>query len=164
MTHTLILTRHAKSSWSTPGLADHDRPLNKRGVKSARTMGGWLRRGGWSPDQTLSSSSRRTRETYAEMGVTGEVVFADDLYHASADQMQRVLATGRGQTILMLGHNPGIGAMAGRLVSTPPDHPRFDDYPTCATLIVTFDIESWAEVRWATGRVIEFAIPREVAT
>ena len=164
MTHTLILTRHAKSSWDHPGLADHARPLSKRGVKSARAMGNWLRQGGWDPDQTLSSSSRRTRETYDKMGVACEVTFTDDLYHASADQMHRVLATGQGRTILMLGHNPGIGELAGRLVSAPPDHSRFDDYPTCATLIVTFDIESWADVRWATGRVIDFAIPREVLT
>jgi phosphohistidine phosphatase len=164
MTRTLILTRHAKSSWDHPGLADHARPLSKRGVKSARAMGDWLRLGGWNPDQTLSSSSRRTRETYAEMGVAGEAMFTDALYHAGADQMHRALTTGRGRTILMLGHNPGIGAFAGGLGSTPPDHPRFSDYPTCATLIVMFDTDDWADIKWGTGRVIEFAIPREVMT
>ncbi len=162
MTHTLILTRHAKSSWNHPGLIDHARPLNERGLKSARAMGDWLRQGGWAPDQTISSSSHRTRETIAEMGMTGEVTFTDDLYHASADQMRRVLATGHGRTILMLGHNPGIGGFAGKLVSTPPDHLRFDDYPTCATLIVTFDIKGWADVEWHRGQAIDFAIPREV--
>ncbi|MCF6233451.1 MAG: histidine phosphatase family protein [Rhodobacteraceae bacterium] len=162
MTYTLILTRHAKSSWNTPGLADHDRPLNQRGVKSAQAIGEWLHRGGWAPDQTLSSSSRRTRETFKGLKLPGRVAFTDALYHANADQMRQVLASGHGRTILMLGHNPGIGEFAGRLLSTPPDHLRFDDYPTCATLIVTFDIGDWSRVEWGTGRVIDFVIPREV--
>ncbi len=162
MTRTLILTRHAKSSWSNPGLADHDRPLNKRGVKSARAMGQWLRRGGWCPDQTISSSSRRTRETFEGLKVAGKVTFTDALFHADADRMYRILASARDNAVLMLGHNPGIGEFGERLVSTPPTHARFPDFPTCATLIVEFDISDWGDLRWGTGRVAGFAIPREL--
>lgn len=164
MTHTLILTRHAKSSWDHPGLADHDRPLSKRGVKSAKAMGDWLRQGGWHPGQTLSSSSRRTRETYEGMGVKGNVEYIQALYHADAGQMRKVLASGRDRTILMLGHNPGIAEFAARLLVSPPDHQRFFDYPSGATLIVQFEIDRWEDVTWGTGRAVDFAIPREVMT
>jgi len=162
MTKTLILTRHAKSSWANPGLADHDRPLNKRGVKSARAVGKWLRKSGWHPDQSISSSSRRTRETFAEMRLADQAEFTDALYHAGAPQMRKVLQGATGQVVMMLGHNPGIGEFAEQLVSAPPGHSRFYDYPTCATLIVKFDIADWSELLWNTGEVVDFAIPREL--
>ena len=47
----LILTRHAKSSWDDPGMDDHDRPLNSRGLRDAPAMGQWLRDKGHLPDQ-----------------------------------------------------------------------------------------------------------------
>ena len=164
MTRTLILTRHAKSSWANPGLADHDRPLNKRGLKSARAMGKWLRNGGWTPDQVISSSSRRTRETFAAMQLGDRAEFTEALYHAGAERMRQVLQEASGRVVLMLGHNPGIGEFAEHLVGAAPDHARFHDYPTCATLIASFDITEWRELRWNTGEVVDFAIPRELLT
>ena len=68
MTRTLILTRHAKSSWDDPFLNDHDRPLNKRGRKSAPVIAGWLRENGWLPDEVLSSTSARTRRNLGSDG------------------------------------------------------------------------------------------------
>ena len=56
----LGLLRHAKSDWSL-GLEDHDRPLNKRGQRSAEAIGYWLARKGLSPDEILCSTSKRTR-------------------------------------------------------------------------------------------------------
>ena len=66
----LILMRHAKSSWADPGQRDLDRPLNKRGRRSAALVGGWLKRKGYRPDQALVSSARRAQETWS--GVVGE--------------------------------------------------------------------------------------------
>ena len=60
---TLLLMRHAKSSWSEPGLADHDRPLNKRGKQAAPEMGKLLRKEGLVPDLILCSTARRSRQT-----------------------------------------------------------------------------------------------------
>jgi len=162
MTRTLILTRHAKSSWENPGQADRDRPLNKRGIRSAEALGKWLRENGRQPDQVLSSASKRTRETYAGMGLEAEAEFTEDLYHVTANQMLRVLSRASGDVVLMLGHNPAIGAFAAELVSEPPDHPRFLDYPTGATLVVRFDIDNWDHVSWQGGEVVDFVIPREL--
>lgn len=159
---TLILMRHAKSSWGSPALADHDRPLNDRGRRSARAMGRWLRSKGYLPDAVLSSSSRRTVETFEGLELDVPVTFTADLYHAGPAAMLRVLHGAEAPVLLMLGHNPGIADFAESLVRTPPDHPRFDDYPTCATLVVRFDAPSWSEVDWGSGEVVDFAIPREV--
>ena len=76
--------------------------------------------------------------------------------------MLRVLRKATGDTVLMLGHNPGIGWFAQTLVAVPPPHPRFFDYPTCATLVAEFDIDRWEEVGTGTGKAVDFVIPREL--
>ena len=161
MTRTLILTRHAKSSWDHPGLPDHDRPLNKRGRTSASAIGDWLRRKGYLPDEVLSSSSERTRETWLRMGLSASNIrFLSELYHASPDQIRQALYRATGQTVLLLGHNPGIAEFAERIAQSAPKHPRFLDYPTCATTVLRFDLADWSGIGWHDGQVIEFVTPR----
>lgn len=163
MTRTLILTRHAKSSWDDPFPSDHDRPLNKRGRISAPAIGDWLRENGWRPDEVISSTATRTRETWDRMGLSAETVrFTQSLYHASPDEMLNVLSGATQETVLMLGHNPGIAAFAHRIVREAPDHPRFYDCPTCATSVIRFDLNDWADIHWHSGQVLGFAIPREL--
>ncbi len=163
MTHTLILTRHAKSSWDDPKLDDHDRPLNKRGRASAPAIGDWLRQNGWIPDELLSSNAVRTRETWERMGLHAEnAYFARDLYLAGPDEMMAELKTATGQTVMMLGHNPGIAHFANQIIASAPDHARFHDYPTCATTVVQFDIDRWPDIVWHSGKVLGFTIPREL--
>ncbi|MDA7965673.1 histidine phosphatase family protein [Ruegeria sp.] len=163
MTRTLILTRHAKSSWDSPALGDHDRPLNKRGRRSAPAIGAWLHQNGWQPDEVLSSSAARTRETWDRMGLQADTVsFHRSLYHADPEDMLLALSGATGQAVLMLGHNPGIATFASRIVQNPPDHARFHDYPTCATTVIRFDIDDWADIRWHSGTVQGFVVPREL--
>lgn len=158
----LILMRHAKSSWDDPRQDDHARPLNSRGERSARAMGDWLRRKGHVPDLVLSSDARRTRETVALLGFEAEARFTDRLYHASARMMLEVLRGASGNCVLMIGHNPGIGDLAERIVSEPPEHPRFFDYPTCATLVADVLQASWDAVEFRSVRALDFVIPREL--
>ncbi|MDJ0824420.1 MAG: histidine phosphatase family protein [Rhodobacter sp.] len=167
MSLRLILTRHAKSSWGNPGLGDHDRPLNGRGRTSAEKIGAWLAARGDVPGAVLSSTSARTRETWARMAPA----FADApeprwegaLYHAGPQTMLEVLQTAPpAARVLLLAHNPGIAEFAARIVTQPPDHPRFDDYPTAATTVIDFDVGAWADVDWRMGTPVAFAIPREL--
>ncbi|WP_171126060.1 MULTISPECIES: histidine phosphatase family protein [unclassified Ruegeria] len=163
MTLTLILTRHAKSSWGNPMLDDHARPLNKRGSKSAPAIATWLRDNGWLPDEVLSSTSARTRETWDRMGLQADkVCFHRRLYHAAPEDMLTQLAGATEPTVLMLGHNPGIGDFAQRIVGKAPNHPRFQDYPTCATAVIQFNISDWANIKWQSGVVLDFTTPREL--
>lgn len=163
MSRTLILTRHAKSSWENPAVSDHDRPLNKRGRKSAPAVAHWLRNNGWLPDEVLSSSSARTRETWDRMALQARKArFLRTLYHASPENMRAELSEATEPTVLMLGHNPGIAEFASRIVCQPPHHSRFHDYPTCATTVIRFDCDDWAHVEWNSGVVLGFAIPREL--
>jgi phosphohistidine phosphatase len=162
MTKTLILMRHAKSSWNAPAMRDHARPLNTRGQRSARALGDWLRTQAWTPDEVLSSSSQRTRETFAGLHIDAPARFTNDLYHAGPEQIRQVLAQANGEMVLILGHNPGIAEFAEELVQSPPDHERFLDYPTGATLVVRFEIERWEQIQPGTGQVLDFIVPRDL--
>ena len=162
MTKQLILMRHAKSNWDNPLLEDHARSLNARGHRSAMALGSWLRAQGYVPDHVYSSSATRTRETCAGLGLTSDATFLDRLYHAGPEQMLQTLRDAKGDCILMLGHNPGIAWLASELVAAPPQHPRFQDYPTCATLIVDFPITRWRDCKIGTGHVRNFITPRDL--
>ena len=157
----LILMRHAKSDWSF-SQPDHDRPLNKRGRKSARTLGDWLRRNDYLPGEALVSTACRTRETFDLLGFDTTVRYDRALYHASAEIMLSVLHEAGQPCVLMLGHNPGICAFAHGMASAAPDHDRFDDFPTGATLVVELPVQNWTAAKPGQGRVLDFIVPREL--
>ena len=160
----LILMRHAKSSWADPGQRDLDRPLNKRGRKGAALVGAWLKTNAYLPDAALVSSARRTQETWA--GVVGATraaptTYLPELYHASPDTMLAALrAAPDVGSMLMLGHQPGIGAFAHRLLAQPPADEAFAKYPTAATAVIDFDVAAWSAVEWGAGHLVDFVVPR----
>jgi phosphohistidine phosphatase len=166
VTLTLILTRHAKSDWGTPALPDYDRPLNDRGRRSAPVLGRWLAERGWRPEEVMLSGARRTVETWEGMAPVFDpappVRVERRLYDAPAERMLAVLGTARAETVLLIGHNPGIGEFAQRLAIAPPSDPRFEDYPTGATTVFRFFRERWADIGWGEGEVVDFVTPRQL--
>ncbi|MHA6263258.1 SixA phosphatase family protein [Arenibacterium sp. CAU 1754] len=163
MSKTLILMRHAKSSWDDPAQSDHDRPLNARGRASAHALGDWLRVKGYEPNRALVSSARRTCETFERLQLTLEPEVDEALYHAGPTRILAALKATDGDTVLLVGHNPGIAECAERLVTAAPDHARFFDYPTGATLVASFDIDDWSAVEFGTGTAVDFVIPRDLS-
>lgn len=162
----LILTRHAKSSWDDPMTPDHDRPLNERGKAAAADLGQWLASRGYVPQQVLCSDAIRTRSTFSgivpALPGTPVLELKPALYHAGPDVMLAVLRRATGDCVMMIGHNPGIAEFAERLVAKAPVNPEFDRYPTGATLVADFVIDSWADLAWGTGVVDDFIVPREI--
>jgi phosphohistidine phosphatase len=161
----LILTRHAKSDWDDPKLADHDRPLKGRGRRAARELGEWLASRGYLPDEVLSSDAARTRETWEQiapaLAPAPDPSWLPGLYHAGAAEMLACLKAARGQTVLMVGHNPGLAEFAATLPAKPPADPDFGRFPTAATLVVDFEIGGWAELEPGRGSVLDFFTPSE---
>lgn len=163
----LILTRHAKSSWDDPLTPDHDRPLNERGKVAAADLGQWLASRGYIPDEVLCSDALRTRKTWSGIAPalpgTPVLELKPALYHAGPDVMLAVLRHAKGNTVMMIGHNPGIAEFAARLVAHVPSSPDFNRYPTGATLVADFNLDSWDQVTFGSGVVDDFIIPREIA-
>lgn len=162
----LILTRHAKSAWDDPNMADHDRPLNERGKAAAADLGQWLASRDYVPAEVLCSDALRTTETWSGVApaLPGTPVLAlkPALYHAGADVMLAVLRHAKADVAMMIGHNPGIAEFAAKLVAAPPLNPEFHRYPTGATLVVDFTANDWADVGFGTGAVVDFIVPREI--
>ena len=78
------------------------------------------------------------------------------LYQAGAEKMMAVLKTATMPTVMMLGHNPGISEFASMLPARLPMDPDFRRYPTGATLVVDFQIDSWADLQKGQGSVMDF--------
>lgn len=163
----LILTRHAKSAWDDPLTPDHDRPLNERGKAASADLGQWLASRGYVPQVVLCSDSLRTRKTWSGIAPalpgTPVLELKPALYHAGPDVMLAVLRhAGDCDTVMMIGHNPGIAEFALRLVTRAPLHDGFSRYPTGATLVADFDVETWSEAGYGTGSTVDFIVPREL--
>ena len=145
---TLILIRHAKSSWKDPTLADLDRPLGKRGRRDAPWMGKHLAQMGVTVDRCIVSPARRALETARMIALEldyphSEIVLDGRLYEASEEDCLDVIhATDDSLTVLLLiGHNPGlqdtVEALAPGLI---------DRLPTCGLVQMTFDVASWSAI------------------
>lgn len=165
---TLLLARHAKSSWEDSSLRDHDRPLNRRGASDAPRVGAALLERDLVPDLVLSSTSARTRETLAGMeeGIGSPLMtdFLPELYLASPGTMLSAIQSAPPDTgtLMVLAHNPGTHALAVGLASTgsaeAKEAMRFK-FPTGAVAIFTFDHPDWRDVR-SGGHLVEFLRPR----
>ncbi len=165
MTKRLILIRHAKSSWDTP-MDDHARSLNDRGRRAALAVGKWLREKGYVPDVIYSSDAARTAETTAllkeGLEAAPQVTFRADMYHGAPETLSDVLQVAEGDVVALVAHNPGIAFFAEGIVAAAPDHPRFVDYPTCATLVCDFPITHWADASPASAQVVDFIVPKDL--
>ena len=142
---TLLLLRHAKSSWDDPLQSDYDRPLNARGRKAAIRMGQFLRESDFSPEIVLCSSSTRTRET-ADL-VFGpdlsrvNIIVRDDLYPASPDQIAEVLhdVSEPASCVMLIGHNPGFEELLARMTG------ESTDFPTAALAQIEVKLNAWSQ-------------------
>lgn len=126
-------------------------------------MGRWLANQDWLPDTVLCSTATRTRQTLDLLDIpVVPTLFERALYLAEADEIIETVRSATGDTLLLLGHNHGIAECAQGLVKEWPDHPRFADYPTCATTLIHFDMSAWSDLLKGTGNCAGFAIPREI--
>ena len=160
---TLILMRHAKSSWKEPELTDHERPLNKRGEKDAPRMGRLLKEKKLLPDHIYSSTAVRARQTVAGVGDKGgykhEVDYVDNLYMAEPSAIIDVLkgASDDFKSILVVGHNPGMEGLV-QILSR-----KVESLPTGAIARIALPIDHWQELTVTTeGKLKSVFRPREI--
>ncbi|MEM6825228.1 MAG: histidine phosphatase family protein [Pseudomonadota bacterium] len=166
MSLTLILMRHAKSSWSDKTIDDFDRSLNERGRRSARAIGTWLSEKGHVPDDVVVSGARRTVDTWAGIAPmlprVADMRSSPALYPGTLETLLAVVRGARATPLLLIGHNPACANFAARIVTERGNHPRFDDFPTGATAVIEFSASAWEAVDWGEGRLAGFMVPREL--
>ncbi len=141
---TLMLLRHAKSSWKDSEIADHDRPLNKRGKKTAPQMGRLLSAEGLVPDLILSSTAVRARETAEAVAKAssckGPIELLESLYLATAGKLLSEASSHAPDSVgrlLLVGHNPGMEDLVEMLSG------KREAFPTAALAVFEVGIDAW---------------------
>ena len=162
---TLLLLRHAKSSWKQADVADHDRPLNKRGKQDAPRMGKLLRQKKLTPEVIVSSTAARARctaDAVADACTFDGVVQLDRrLYLAAPAEILDVLRQGGGAAnrVLLVAHNPGLAELLVRLTG------KTEVFPTAALAQIQLPIDGWKDLRSSTrARLVNLWRPRELAS
>jgi phosphohistidine phosphatase len=160
---TLLLMRHAKSSWKHPDMKDIERPLNKRGEKDAPRMGKLLLEQELVPQLILCSSAVRARKTVEAVveksGYRGEVMYLDSFYLAEPSvylDVLRVLPDNL-ERVMLVGHNPGLEAVLQMLSG------RVESLPTAAIAYISLAIEHWNQVEEdSKGELVQLWRPRDI--
>lgn len=160
---TLLILRHAKSSWKDEKLDDHDRPLNKRGQRDAPRMGKLLRKEDLLPDFILSSSARRARETIEavveESGYGGDIYLSHELYAFEPQPYLEALQQLQVDypSVLLVGHNPALEGLVEMLTG------ESESLTTAALAKIELPIDGWQELTDETeGKLINIWRPREL--
>jgi phosphohistidine phosphatase len=162
MKRTLVLIRHAKSSWADPLQSDFDRRLNDRGEQEAPDMGEKLKAMDIIPDLIIASSAKRTRQTAKRIAKkvgydVDKIKLEDKLYHCLPSVFEEVI-NGVGdkvKTVYIVGHNPGITAFVNRI------SPLFtiDNMPTCGIVGAHMELAEWDDFSTTKRTVFLFEYP-----
>ena len=194
MKRSILLLRHAKSSWKDYDPAstdDFDRPLNLRGKQAAKRLGRYLQNHAVViPDQIYASPSARTQSTlhYVQQSWAWNVpVQFDPLLYDLAmnvnddddeDEYRSFLRRRldpRDRRVLVVGHNPAIGAFANRLLgstkanSTDPRSVVIPEFPPGTFCEIQWNVKDdsstennerdWSQILTTPGELVYFITP-----
>jgi phosphohistidine phosphatase len=152
---TVHLLRHAKSDWSDAGVADHDRPLNRRGKQARRVIAEHVK--DWKVDLVVCSTAQRARATakpvVAALGCP--VRYDDALYEATPGTLLTVVheLDDANDAVMLVGHNPTMEDLTELLCARSPE------YPTAALGTITFAVDHWRDVAPGRGTLAGFVTP-----
>ena len=162
---TLYILRHAKAA-PEGREGDAERPLMKRGRKAAAAMGAYIAGLAPPPVLVLCSTSLRTRETLDQilpaLERAPQLVFEETLYLAGAsrllDRLQRLPESA--DSVLLIGHNPGLHQLAATLASEAGE--LGEGFPTAA-LAVLRSPGRWSALRPHQATLIDFKTPKSLS-
>ena len=159
---TLLLLRHAKSSWDDPSLSDFDRPLNDRGKRDAPRMAKRLKEKDILIDLMITSPAKRTYATCLKIAEAlnfpkDKIKLAEKLYHASEDTMLDIIRkiNDHHTTVMLFGHNPGLTDFVNSVTNN-----NILNVPTCGVAACDFPVTSWKEVGWGKGELTFYDYPK----
>ena len=167
----LLLLRHAKTERAEPGERDRDRKLTERGRTDAPVIGNYIVRHHLIPDLVLVSPAARTQETWALVAATfakpPRFATDDRIYNASSEPLAELIReSGAAQTLLVVGHNPGLQDLALQLVGSGEVGMRAalnEKLPTSGLVVIDFAFDDWSRLHDHSGRLERFVSPRLIA-
>lgn len=162
MSKQLFLVRHGKSDWADAQLSDFDRPLNARGNKNAPEMAERIRKKDQIPQLILSSPALRAVSTAKLFAKVWEkepekIQLEIDIYEANATNLLKIVNSLNDdfKQVAIFGHNPGLTDFANYLTDA-----QIYNIPTSGTVLIEFELETWSEISYHNGRLIEFDYPK----
>jgi phosphohistidine phosphatase len=160
---TLLLMRHAKSSWKDDDLSDHDRPLKKRGHKDAKRIAKEILKQDLMPELILSSTATRALETVETLveylDYQNRVVYINELYMGEPQDFIDALQTHAEHegTLMIVAHNPGLEAYLQIIDG------EIESLPTGGLGYLVLALEDWQDISLETmGDLIGFWKPKEL--
>lgn len=160
---TLLILRHAKSSWKNLSLADIDRPLNKRGKRDAPRMGALLLEEDLVPDLIISSPAVRARKTAKAVsnnsGYEGKIEIQPDFYPGDPDSFIEAFYSipDKFDRVMVVAHNPGLEELLYVLTG---ESARM---LTSALAQVTLPIDRWLDLDDDTpGKLVNLWLVKEL--
>jgi phosphohistidine phosphatase len=167
----IVLIRHAKSSWAEENQEDLERPLNQRGRLAAPVIGAWLSDHGLKPDLVWLSPAKRSLETWtriaSEIGKGVKTREHKALYMADPSTALEVLRlTDQSvDTVALVGHQPGIGALTRKLADGRESETlsrAYRKYPTGAVSVLEANIKNWSKLSFNEAKFRNFVVPKEL--
>ena len=159
----LYLVRHAKSDWSYAGLADFDRPLNKRGRRDAKRMGKYLKRA-WKvePDYLLCSTAKRVRSTVKRLRKSlnfskKQIAWHDRIYSGHSGDVLDLIRQVDNQyrEVMVIGHNPDMTVLVNEIAGS-----AIVNVPTCGVAGIDLPIDDWSDA--VSGDLVFFEVPKSI--
>jgi phosphohistidine phosphatase len=161
---TLLLIRHAKSSWDNTGLSDFERPLNDRGKTDAPQMAKRLRERKIKIERFISSPAKRAKKTASifmeEFGARKKsLVLLPSLYEAAVSNFEDAVENinDKYDVVALFSHNPGITDFVNTLTDK-----KIDNMPTCAVFAVKAEVKKWKDFETARKEFLFFDYPKNL--
>ena len=159
---TLMIMRHAKSSWNDPSVIDFDRTLNERGNRDAPVMGGRLAEKNPGIELIVSSPAKRARTTAGIIAAATDypehsILLEPDIYEASVGELLEVVRRlpEENSHVAMVGHNPGFTDLANLLSGS-----AISNLPTCGIVYLEMCAPQWRNAATATAKLLELDTPK----
>ncbi len=157
----LFVLRHAKSSWENSDLSDFDRPLNKRGLKTAPLMGEMMFENKFSPALIVSSPAKRAKQTAILIKeaaqIQSEIRYDEKIYEANPFRLLQIVSEldESVESAMIVGHNPGLEGLIKILTG------ESETMPTASLAIIDLNAENWSEVTAKSGKLQKLIRPQE---
>ena len=154
----LLLIRHAKATHET-GYIDFERPLQERGLLDAAIMAERLKEKNLIPQILVASPALRTLSTsnvFAQHLAIPQPQTNRAIYEATTIELVKVINAlpNEYNFIALVGHNPGMSDLLYYLTG------QLQDVPTCAMMLIEFDVDSWMEIIEDAGKLVYYDYPK----
>lgn len=158
----LTIIRHAKSSWSNPGLSDHDRPIKQVGIERTGKIVDYLVTNSFKTELIISSTALRAVQT-AEIIASGigydlnKIVKLSSLYMADVEDImdELYMLEDNISSVTIFGHNPAFTELVNEYLS-----PEIYNLPTTGTVCVEFKTNRWTKISNSKSKINFAVYPR----